>query len=515
MATKNCGNENNILNTAAIKCQGNSAILLDRLIFPDKPEIQNSDPIPDTNRDTKVINPGVRKNNNTQYPCIHQLFRHYTNSFEYFRPTKAANEHDIIVIENTLCLKDNFENYFVNFPFPFSMSNFSDLREELVHFSLVKLPTTFSPNFLIDANQTVQIYDNKDKTAELTLHHDKYVSKDLNYTHCTTTIKSHLDAINVMFTFTKSEILSLLEISSNFRSLKVEFTIEESISVYPDFTVRSEEQKKIKSGEIIKTSFGEKTWKDFTRCTILNLYEHISNGSKTESYRVFNHESFSNYSEVRLTRQTDDFKEISSNSSSYIGNDYNITRYVEQSLAESFTMNKSTENRSESSKCIMTSFKTKTGESENISNSTKCVADTGHYLLLLTLTNTPNVIVRTETTESVNRDESVKKNLIKTEWLSNSITYKTCIVRKSLFTSINQTTITVTPDSFIVVNTSNIYAADYVVAENILSDTTAIQNLYMISDQPTSTVNPNPTKDIGTSESMKAFELNHQTTSRY
>lgn len=474
----------------------------------------------DSTNNHAAINVSYPWNDISQHWALINLnVRPYMNVPEYFRRIQLENETNVCTEGTFLSSYHSLEKYFVSLPFYVKMPASLSPSYTVTYTRQKLLPPEFSERTVM-TNGTYNVYnrfnDRKYSNFKFSITHNSNVSKTINFTECTKTLATSSGSIEFIFTSIRSKFLSFLDVRLDLFSEEFHAHKVENISANQDVVVRENIQKYYRSSDMIKTSFSNITSKTTARCTIKRLYESsfTSNKSKIKTETTFLRTPFSNYSAVKLTKQIGNLKESSYNCSSYNGNDYNMTSLFKATSPTWFICNVTNENRT----CKTNSFKTKSGETENSSNSTECVANTGYYWQILTSTKTPHVVVWTQTSEYENRDESVKTNLHKTEWLNNSITHKMFIVKTPLFTSIQQTSMTVSPDSVIVVNTSNIYNADYVTAEHYKSNATRIQNLYTSTGQPASTVNPHPITDNGTSDSTKAFELDQvflQPTSRY
>lgn len=450
---------------------------------------------------------------NQHWALINSNVRPYMNGPEYFKPIQLENENDVCLEENISRSYHSMKKHFLSVPFSFNMSASLYLTFEYTNTHKKTLPSEFSDKTVL-ANITSRFYTGN--SLQLIITHASYVSKTFNYTECYKMLLTKEGSIKFIFSSIRSKYLSLLEISLDLNLKQLNVHKCKKTFVNQDVVVQKDTQTYLRSSDMIKTSFSNESSKRTAICTIKHWYEDIfsSNKSKTKTETTFQSTPFSNFSVVNLTKQIGNLKVSSYNNLSYNRDDYHITSLFEETSPGWFRRNETYENRT----CKTNNFKTKSGETENISNSTECVADIGYYWQILTCTKTPHVVVWTETSEYENRDESVNTNLYKTEWLKNSITQRMFIVKTPLFTSIQQTSMTVSPDSVIVVNTSNIYTADYVTAEHYKSNATRIQNLYTSTGQPASTVNSHPATDNGSSANTKAFELDQvflQPASRY
>lgn len=399
----------------------------------EKENRENTTYINSTNNHT-VINESYPWNDiNQHWALINSNVRPYMNGPEYFRRIQLENETNVCMEGNISSSYHSLTKYFASLPFFVKMPASLSPAFNTTYTTYELLPSEFSERTVM-TNVTFKVYNPYGDYFKFFITHNSNISKAINYTKCKKILATSYGSIEFIFTSIRTKFLSLLDVRLDLFSQHFEVHKVEKIFVSQDVVVRKNNQTYYRSSDMIKTSFSNESSKRTAICTIKHLYENTftSNKSKTKTETAFQRTPFSNFTVAILTNQIGNLKVLSYNLSSYNRNDYNRTSLFEETSARWFRRNETNENRT----CKTNNFKTKSGETENSSNSTECVANKCYYWQILTSTKTRHVVLWTETSEYENRDESVKTNLYKTEWLNNSITHKMFIVKTPLFTSI-------------------------------------------------------------------------------
>lgn len=405
-------------------------------------------------QESEINNPVVLIYKNTSFVNIHYKDDSCDNSETY---REIRNRHDKVLLpgEHVSCSQHHLEKHL-----SINMSSFRDNCYQFPFSSTMKSPLLYPHLDLLFHSTTVEeMCENKDNNSKLIITSTTSLSKELRFSECNTTLEFTLKSISVVSTFAEY----LPENRPDIDGKLILSQLERSYAYPNKDTVRYVDHKINKSSEFIEASLFHSVLQDSVHFE--HFHSNISKDSHVQGYSTFYYTPGASNSTISLTRQNGNLQILSCNKTSTKSADYNKTYLFEEKSPGLFTKNVTSNRRIGSSTCKTKMFITISEHKEYKSNLTECESDTCRDFYKVTSTTTPSTVTWRETSETVGRNVSVKRNIFETKWPDCSIRQDGYTVKTPLSILTNQTIITIYDDLTIVVNTS------YVVSANKDNDT--------------------------------------------